>query len=56
MRKWGRLGIRRRAEELDEYGLDHDYEQRLRPLIDFAFTNYFRVDVQCVHHVPASGR
>lgn len=56
MRQWGRLGVRRRSEELDLFGLDAKLERRVRPLLDVLFSSYFRGAVEGVHQVPGTGR
>jgi 1-acyl-sn-glycerol-3-phosphate acyltransferase len=56
LRKWGRMGLRNRSEEVDEFGYDPVYEQRVLPLFDFLYDKYFRVEVHGVEHVPAEGR
>ena len=56
LRQWGRTGMRRRAEEVDELGFDPAYEERYRPFIDFLYRYYFRVDTQGVSQIPAEGR
>jgi 1-acyl-sn-glycerol-3-phosphate acyltransferase len=56
LRKWGRLGLRNRAEEVDEFGFDPVYEQRLQPFLDLLYERYFRVEVHGAEHVPAEGR
>jgi 1-acyl-sn-glycerol-3-phosphate acyltransferase len=56
LRKWGRLGLRNRSEDVDEFGYDPAYEQRVLPLFDFLYEKYFRVEVHGVEHVPAEGR
>ncbi|MBV9949498.1 MAG: 1-acyl-sn-glycerol-3-phosphate acyltransferase, partial [Myxococcales bacterium] len=56
LRQWGRLGLRNRAEEVDEFGHDPVYEQRVLPLFDFLYDKYFRVEVHGIEHVPAEGR
>ncbi len=56
LRQWSRIGLRNRSEEVDEFGLDPVYEARLRPLLDFLYTKWFRVEVRGVEHVPADGR
>lgn len=53
--KWGR-GSLTRTQEVDEFGMDPDYEERLKPLLEFMFKTYFRVDVEGIRHVPAEGR
>lgn len=55
-RQWGRLGMRSRSEDVDEFGLDPVYEARLRPLLDFLCERYFRVELSGVEAIPASGR
>jgi len=56
LRQWGRTGMRRRAEEVDELGFDPAYEERYRPFIDFLYRYYFRVDTQGVSQIPSQGR
>jgi len=56
LRQWGRLGLRNRSEEVDEYGLDPVYEKKLRPLFDNLFKLYFRTEVRGIENVPAEGR
>lgn len=55
LRQWGRLGMRTRAEEVDEFGLDRVYEARVMPLLEFAYRRYFRVDATGVANVPTEG-
>jgi 1-acyl-sn-glycerol-3-phosphate acyltransferase len=56
LRQWGRLGLRGRSEEVDEFGLDPKYESRYLPLFDFLHKVYFRVETQGTHHIPSVGR
>src|SRR5262249_21341255 len=56
LRQWGRAGMRQRAEEVDEFGFDPAYEDRLRPFVDFLYRYYFRVDTQGVAQIPEGGR
>ena len=55
-RQWGRLGMRSRSEDVDEFGLDPLFEERLRPLIDFLYRRYFRVVTEGIEQVPKRGR
>jgi len=56
-RMWGASGHRSRAEHVDEFGLDPDFERRFaRPIIDLLYRGYFRVRVSGIEHVPAEGR
>lgn len=55
--KWGTRAHRRRAAEVDEFGLDPEFDRRFaQPLLDFLFRRYFRAEVTGVEHVPAQGR
>ncbi|MGZ3420248.1 MAG: lysophospholipid acyltransferase family protein [Polyangiales bacterium] len=56
LRQWGRIGLRNRSEEVDEFGLDPVYEARLRPVLDFLYKHYFRVETRGIENVPADGR
>jgi len=56
LRKWGRMGLRNRSEEVDEFGYDPVYEQKVLPFFDFLYEKYFRVEVHGVEHLPAEGR
>lgn len=56
LRQWGRLGMRNRSEEVDEFGLDPVYEARFRPLLDFLYERYFRVETEGIDQVPSTGR
>ena len=56
LRKWGRLGMRNRSEEVDDFGFDPVYEKKAQPLFDFLYDKYFRVTVEGMDHIPAEGR
>jgi 1-acyl-sn-glycerol-3-phosphate acyltransferase len=56
LRQWGRLGMRSRSEEVDEFGLDPTYEARLRPFAEFLYKRYFRIETQGVENIPEDGR
>lgn len=56
LRQWGRLGMRHRSEDVDDFGLDPKYEARLLPLVDFLYRRYFRVETQGADQIPADGR
>lgn len=55
-RQWGRLGLRRRAEHIDDFGHDPGFERRLLPLLNFLFQHYFRCETHGIEQVPADGR
>jgi 1-acyl-sn-glycerol-3-phosphate acyltransferase len=56
MRKWGRLGMRNRSEEVDDFGFDPVYEKKVQPVFDFLYEKYFRVDIDGIENVPSVGR
>jgi len=56
LRQWGRLGMRNRSEEVDDFGLDPVYEASIRPIADFLYRRYFRVEAAGLENVPAEGR
>lgn len=54
--QWGRLGMRNRAEEVDDFGLDPEYERKTRRLFEFLYKRYFRVAAEGVANIPGEGR
>jgi 1-acyl-sn-glycerol-3-phosphate acyltransferase len=56
LRQWGRLSLRNRSEEVDDFGLDPTYEKRIEPILDFLYKHYFRVSTAGIENIPASGR
>jgi 1-acyl-sn-glycerol-3-phosphate acyltransferase len=54
--KWGRKGLRSRAEEVDEFGLDRSFDAKLRPVLDFVYRRYFRVQTEGIENVPSEGK
>ncbi len=56
LRQWGRIGMRNRSEEVDDFGLDPTYEERLLPLFDFLYKRYFRIETTGIENIPHEGR
>ena len=56
LRKWGRMGLRNRSEEVDEFGYDPVYERKVLPLFELLYGKYFRVEVHGEGRIPAEGR
>ncbi|MDD9943491.1 MAG: lysophospholipid acyltransferase family protein, partial [Myxococcales bacterium] len=54
-RQWSRRGMRYRSDEVDDFGLDPAYEQRVQPLLDLLFRDYFRVQFKGIEHIPERG-
>ena len=55
LRRWGRIAMRDRSEAVDDFGLDPAYEARWRPVWDFLYDRWWRVEVEGIHHVPSEG-
>lgn len=55
-RRWGRASLRAHVEEVDDFGLAPDFEQRIRPLLKFLFRQYFRVETRGIDNIPDAGR
>jgi 1-acyl-sn-glycerol-3-phosphate acyltransferase len=56
LRKWGRLGMRDRSEEVDDFGYDPVYDEKVRPVVRFLYERYFRAETSGVENVPSEGR
>ena len=56
LRQWGRIGLRRRVEDVDEFGFDAQLEARKLALIDFLARRYFRIETEGVERIPDNGR
>jgi len=56
LRTWGRIAMRNRSEEVDPFGYDPIYDEKARPLLDFLYDRYFRVEATGVDQIPESGR
>lgn len=52
---WARYSLRGKSEIVDDYGMDPVVSQRFKPLMDFLFYEYWRVDVIGIENVPAEG-
>jgi len=42
--------------EVDDFGLDRNFELAIKPFFDFLFTKYFRVDVKGIENISHEGR
>lgn len=56
LRQWGRLGMRNRSEQVDDFGLDPTYEARVQPLFELLYQRYFRVQTEGLEYIPSEGR
>lgn len=54
-RRFATFGMSERSGEVDEFGLDEAALARARPLLDFLYERYWRVDVHGLEHVPSDG-
>jgi 1-acyl-sn-glycerol-3-phosphate acyltransferase len=48
--------MRGRSEEVDDFGFDPIYESKLRGVLEFLYSRYFRVQTTGIDRVPAQGR
>ena len=56
LRTWGRIAMRDRSEEVDDFGYDPVYDEKLRPLFEFLHRTWFRVESEGTENVPSHGR
>ncbi len=52
---WARFSLRGKSEVVDDYGMDPVISQRFKPLFDFLYYEYWRIEVKGIQHVPAEG-
>jgi len=56
VRQWGRVALRDRSEDVDDFGLDSAYEKRVRPLLEAMHRRWFRITTHEIANVPSEGR
>jgi 1-acyl-sn-glycerol-3-phosphate acyltransferase len=56
LRRLARLRLLSRSDQVDDFGLDPAYEASVRPIFDKLCNDYFRMQVDGMHHVPGIGR
>jgi 1-acyl-sn-glycerol-3-phosphate acyltransferase len=56
VKQWGRVAMRNRSEEVDDFGLDRSYEQRARPVLEALYRRWFRAQARGLTNVPSEGR
>ena len=54
-RRVSTLGMSERSGEVDEFGMDEVVLRRARPVFDFLYQRYWRVDLRGIENVPAEG-
>jgi 1-acyl-sn-glycerol-3-phosphate acyltransferase len=54
-KQWGRVAMRDRAEEVDEFGLDHEFQKRAQPFVDALYSRWWRVETIGITEVPSTG-
>ena len=54
-RRLGTFGMSERSGEVDEFGMDEVVLRRVRPALDFLFDHYWRVSLEGIENLPASG-
>jgi 1-acyl-sn-glycerol-3-phosphate acyltransferase len=53
--KYHQLSLKNRSEEVDPFGYDPVFDQFIRPLFDFLYTKYWRVETYGISNIPSSG-
>ncbi len=56
LRRLSRFRLLARSEQVDDFGLDPDYEASMRPFFDRMCNDYFRMQVDGMQNIPANGR
>lgn len=54
-RTWARYSLRGKSEVVDDYGMDPVIAQRFKPIFDFLYYDYWRVEVRGIKNVPSDG-
>ncbi len=49
------FGQRNLNDEFDEFGMDPRFKERVKPLFDFLYYDYWRVSVKGLNHIPNEG-
>lgn len=52
---WSRYALRGKSEVVDDYGMDPVVSERFKPLFDFLYYEYWRVEVKGIQNVPSTG-
>jgi len=55
-RKLGEFGLKDRSIEVDEFGYDAKYWEKVRSFYEFLFYKYWRVALKGINNVPSKGR
>lgn len=56
LEEFDKIAVRAPIAEVDAFGMDSGFRQRMFPLADFLFNKYFRVEAIGLDHIPAKGR
>jgi 1-acyl-sn-glycerol-3-phosphate acyltransferase len=54
-RRFSTLGMIERSGQVDEFGMEDVAVRRVRPLLDFLFDHYWRVELKGLENVPETG-
>jgi len=52
---WSKYALRGKSEVVDDYGMDPVIAQRFKPLLDFLYYEYWRVETRGINNIPAEG-
>jgi 1-acyl-sn-glycerol-3-phosphate acyltransferase len=54
-KKYHELSLRLRSEEVDPFGYDPIFDKFVRPLLDFFYIKYWRIETYGISNIPAEG-
>jgi 1-acyl-sn-glycerol-3-phosphate acyltransferase len=54
--KLAQVLMRFRSDEVDPFGFDPVYWKKVEPIFEFLFERYWRVELEGLEHIPATGR
>lgn len=52
---WAKYALRGKSEVVDDYGMDPVISQRFKPLLDFLYYEYWRVETRGINNIPTEG-
>ena len=53
---WRKFSMRGTGDEVDEFGLDTVFEDRIKPVFDFLYDKWWRVETEGITNIPDAGR
>ena len=54
-KKYHQFSLRTRSEEVDPFGYDPIFDQFIKPIFEFLYTKYWRVETYGISNIPSTG-